>query len=126
MDSRNRLNRVARPQARVLCGVLFLVLLCSLFSAFAFASHAGRLTRVDGPELAMEINSRDFGDVFDGEELEQNFPVRNVGTSSLEFSQKSTLSRAEKNSNLNITAAVWIPGSEYRTRPVAATRAAPS
>ena len=84
------------------------------------------MTRVDGPELAMEINSRDFGDVFDGEELEQNFPVRNVGTSSLEFSQKSTLSRAETNSNLNITAAVWHPGSEYTTRPVAATRAAPS
>ena len=80
----------------------------------------------DGPELAMEITSRDFGDVFDGEELEQNFPVRNVGTSSLEFSQKSTLSRAETNPNLNITAAVWHPGSEYTTRPVAAMRAAPS
>jgi len=100
--------------------------MCSLFSAFGFASHARSLTRVDGPELAMEINSRDFGDVFDGEELEQNFPVRNVGTSSLEFSQKSTLSRAETNSNPNITAAVWHPGSEYATRPVAATRAAPS
>ena len=80
----------------------------------------------DGPELSMEITSRDFGDVFDGEELEQNFPVRNVGTSSLEFSQKSTLSRAETNSNLRITAAVWHPGNEYATRRVAATRAAPT
>lgn len=74
----------------------------------------------------MEITSRDFGDVFDGEELEQNFPVRNVGTSPLEFSQKSTLSRAETDSNLNTTAAVWHPGSEHAISRVAAMRAAPS
>ena len=120
------MNRVVRLQARVFGGGLFLMLMSSLISAVAFASHAGGLTRADGPELAMEIISRDFGDVFDGEELEQNFPVRNVGTSSLEFSQKSTLSRAETNSNPSITAAVWHPGSEYATRPVAAMRAAPS
>ena len=74
----------------------------------------------------MEITSRDFGDVFDGEELEQNFPVRKLEPASLEFSQKSTVSRAETNPNLNITAAVWHPGSEYATRRVAAMRAAPS
>ena len=102
------------------------MLVSSLISAVAFASHAGGLTRADGPGLAMEITTRDFGDVFDGEELEQNFPVRNVGTSPLELSQKSTISRAESNPNLNITAAVWHPGSEYPTRRVAAMRAAPS
>ena len=120
------MNRAVRPRARVLRGVLFLILTSSLLSASPRASYARSLTRVDGPELAMEITSRDFGDVFDGEELEQNFPVRNVGTSSLEFSQKSTLSRAETNSNLRITAAVWHPGNEYATRRVAATRAAPT
>lgn len=118
------MNRVVRP--RVFGGVLFLLLTFSLLCALAFASRAGSLPRADGPELAMEITSRDFGDVFDGEELEQNFPVRNAGTSPLEFSQKSTLSRVETNSNPSITAAVWHPGSEYATRRVAATRAAPS
>jgi hypothetical protein len=105
---------------------LSLILASSLLSASAVASRAGSLPRADGPELAMEITSRDFGDVFDGEELEQNFPVRNVGTSSLEFSQKSTLSRAGTNSNLKITAAVWHPGSEFATRPAAAMLAAPT
>jgi len=119
-------NRIVRLHPRAFGGGLFLMLMSSLISAVAFASHAGGLTRADGPELAMEITSRDFGDVFDGEELEQNFPVRNVGTSSLEFSQKSALSRAETNPNLNMTAAVWHPGSEYTSRPVAAMRAAPS
>jgi len=102
-----------------------LLLMFSL-SASPLASYARSLARVDGPELAMETTSRDFGDVFDGEELEQNFPVRNAGTSLLEFSQKSTLSRAETNSNLNITAAVWHPGSEYAIRPAAAMLAAPT
>ena len=103
-----------------------LILASALLYAVAFVSFAGTLPRAAGPELAMELNSRDFGDVFDGEELEQNFPVRNVGTSPLEFSQKSTLSRSETNSNPYIIAAVWHPGSEYAIRPVAAMRAAPS
>lgn len=120
------MNRVVRPQERVLSGVVFLVLTFSLLCALAFGSYAAGLPRADGPELAMEITSRDFGDVFDGEELEQNFPVRNVGTSTLEFSQKSTLSRAETNSDLKITAAVWHPTSEYATRPVTAMLAAPT
>ena len=120
------MNRIVRLHVRVFGGGLFLMLMSSLISAVAFASHAGGLTRVDGAELAMEITSRDFGDVFDGEELEQNFPVRNAGTKPLEFSQKSTLSRAETNSNPRITAAVWHHGSEYAPSRVAAMRAAPS
>jgi hypothetical protein len=106
--------------------VSFLILTSSLISPMAFASRAGSLPRADGPEVAMEITTRDFGDVFDGEELEQNFPVRNAGTKPLEFSPKSSLSRAETNSTDNLTAAVWHPGSEYTTRLVAAMRAAPS
>ena len=40
-------------------------------------------TRADGPEAVMASTKRDFGDVFAGEELEQNFPVRNAGTKPL-------------------------------------------
>jgi hypothetical protein len=109
-----------------LFNVSFAGLIVSMVILLGIPLSVEALPRADGPELAMEISSRDFGDVFDGEELEQNFPVRNVGTSTLEFSQKSTLSRAETNSSLKITAAVWHPTSEYATRPVTAMRAAPT
>ena len=39
----------------------------------------------------MNTTKRDFGDVFAGEELEQNFQVLNAGTKPLELERKSTL-----------------------------------
>lgn len=49
----------------------------------------------DGAVVSMQLTKRDFGDVFSGEELEQNFPIQNTGTKPLELSQKSTLSLNE-------------------------------
>lgn len=123
---KNKPNLITRLSARALCDVSFLIAVFSLLSPLAIATRAGSLPRADGPEVSMSITSRDFGDVFDGEELEQNFPVRNAGTKPLEFSQKSALSRADKDSTNNLRAAVWHPASEYASRRVAALRAAPS
>jgi hypothetical protein len=93
---------------------------------FDLASSARASGRPDGPEAVMASTSRDFGDVFAGEELEQNFPVRNAGTKPLELSRKSTLGAQSTAPNFSVRAAVWRP-NEYRlTRTTAARRAAPS
>lgn len=91
------------------------------------ASAATARTRADGPEVVMGSAKRDFGDVFAGEELEQNFPVRNAGTKPLELSQKSTLGARSVAPGYAVRAAVWRPSDDLLlTRTVAARRGAPS
>ena len=80
----------------------------------------------DGPEVVMESTKRDFGDVFAGEELEQNFPVRNAGNKPLELSRRSMLGALSTAPGYPVTAAVWRRDNELRARAVAARRAAPS
>jgi len=107
-----------------MCELLLLSLMLSMPGKSAAASSAQ--TRVDGPEVVMDSTRRDFGDVFAGEELEQNFPVRNNGTKPLELSQKSNLGIRPATPEYPVTAAVWRPGDNLLTRTVAARRAAPS
>jgi len=126
LTNRHNTSRALLLRARSRLSDLLSLILTLLFLVQFESTSLVNASLADGPELSMEITSRDFGDVFDGEELEQNFPVRNAGTKPLEFSQKSTLSRAETNSNPRITAAVWHHGSEYAPSRVAAMRAAPS
>lgn len=80
----------------------------------------------DGPEVAIEKTTKDFGDVFAGEELEQNFPVRNLGTKPLELAQKSNLATARALQEHSVARAVWNTSGESLVRRVAASRAAPS
>jgi len=69
---------------------------------------------------------RDFGDVFAGEELEQNFPVRNIGTKPLELSQRSTLGTNINDSPFKLTSADWHPTNRPLVRTAGARLAAPS
>jgi hypothetical protein len=69
---------------------------------------------------------RDFGDVFAGEELEQNFPVRNVGNKPLELAQRSTLGTRVKRSTLQISTAEWRSINQPFARTASARLAAPS
>lgn len=106
--------------------LMLLSLMLPLFGQFAFASSVQAAQRPDGPEVVMASTKRDFGDVFAGEELEQNFPVRNAGTKPLELSQKSTLGTRSTAPGYPVRAAVWRPSDDLLTRTVAARRAAPS
>ena len=114
-----------RRRVRSLLGELSLLTLAlSLFAHFPSASSAR--TGADGPEAVMASTRRDFGDVFAGEELEQNFPVRNAGTKPLELSRKSMLGARSAAPDFPVRAAVWRPNEYLLTRTVAARRAAPS
>jgi hypothetical protein len=104
---------------------LLLVLSLSVLSSLCRWSSAAAPVAA-GPEVSMERTTRDFGDVFAGEELEQNFPVRNAGTAPLELAQKSSLSAIPASHSQTLTAALWNPNRERLLRPVSATRAAPS
>lgn len=113
------------PRVRLLlCELSLLTFALSLFAHFPSASSAR--VGADGPEVAMDLTRRDFGDVFAGEELEQNFPVRNAGTKPLELSRKSTLGTRSATPEFPVRAAVWRPNDYLLTRTVAARRAAPS
>lgn len=81
--------------------------------------------RADGPEAVMASTKRDFGEVFAGEELEQNFPVHNAGTKPLELSQKSTLSVKSTGPDYPFRAAVWRPSGQLFVRTASAKPAAP-
>jgi hypothetical protein len=48
------------------------------------------------PELVIDSTRRDFGDVYVGEELDQIFNVRNVGTAPLELGNKTLTSRSSE------------------------------
>ncbi len=86
----------------------------------------------DGPEVSIGPTKRDFGDVFSGEELEQNFPVRNNGTKPLELSQRSVLGNTQdldntrKWSRFQVATADWHSKDQPIPRTVAARLAAPS
>jgi hypothetical protein len=73
----------------------------------------------------MASTKRDFGDVFAGEELEQNFPVRNIGNKPLELATRSILG-ARPNSPGYLKAASWRPNEPILARTVSARPAAPS
>ena len=80
------------PGPASLLRLLLLVnLILSPFAQFAPASTAPVSPRPDGPQVVMGSIKRDFGEVFAGEELEQNFPVQNAGNKPLELALKSTL-----------------------------------
>ncbi|HLF85081.1 MAG TPA: hypothetical protein VI837_12980 [Blastocatellia bacterium] len=108
----------------LLCELFLLPFALSLLAHFPSASSAR--AGADGPEVVIGSTRRDFGDVFAGEELEQNFPVRNAGTKPLELSQKSTLGTRSTAPAYPVRAAVWRPNDHLLTRTVAARRAAPS
>ena len=114
-----------RPRVRSLLYELSLLTLAlSLFAHFPSASSAR--SGADGPEAVMASTRRDFGDVFAGEELEQNFPVLNAGTKPLELSRKSMLGTRSAAPDFPVRAAVWRPNDYRLTRTVASRRAAPS
>lgn len=113
--------------SRAVAGSLFhklclLALASCLFAHFPTASNAR--VNADGPEVSIGATKRDYGDVFAGEELEQNFPVRNLGNKPLELEQKSALGM-RSTTHGHLTAALWRPNNILPARTVA-NRAAPS
>lgn len=112
--------------ASMLHGLLQMGLILMLLGQLTLASDARASWLPDGPEVAMDSSKRDFGDVFAGEELEQNFPVRNVGDKPLELERRSTLGRRSTAPDYPVTAAVWHPNSLLRPRTAGARPAAPS
>jgi hypothetical protein len=83
--------RRSRP-ARLAAQALIIVIGVTLLAAPSSASPAG--TSTASPELAIDMTRRDFGEVFVGEELDQIFTVRNVGTAPLELANKTLAARA--------------------------------
>jgi len=110
---------------RSLLGDLFLLTITLALSGYSTPPSRAR-TRADGPEVSMALTRRDFGDVFAGKELEQNFPVRNTGTKPLELERKSMLGARSTAPGYAVRAAVWRPNDQLLPRTVAARRAAPS
>jgi len=98
----------------------------SLLVQLAFATDASVAFHPDGPEVVMETTTRDFGEVFAGEELVHQFYVRNVGTKPLELKEKSALGMHPSERRYDLAAALWRTTNGYSTRTVAAMRAAPS
>lgn len=101
-------------------------LILMLLGQLTLASGARASRLPDGPEVVMDSTRRDFGDVFAGEELEQNFPVRNVGNKPLELERRSTLGRRSTSPDYPLTAAVWHPNNLLRLRAAGARPPAPS
>lgn len=112
--------------ASTLDGSLQLGLILMLLSPYTLASGARASRLTDGPEVVMDSTKRDFGDVFAGEELEQNFPVRNVGNKPLELERRSTLGRRSTEYDYPVASAVWRRDTLLRPRTAGARRAAPS
>jgi hypothetical protein len=97
--------RRSRP-ARLAAQALIIVAVIGLTAAPSSASRAG--TSAASPELAIDMTRRDFGEVFVGEELDQIFTVRNVGTAPLELANKTLAAR---------------PSAPSQARPVSASSA---
>ena len=118
-----RINRRERIRSRS----CFLLLILSVQPVLGFSIPSSNANAVaDGPEVVMALTKRDFGDVFAGEDLEQNFPVRNNGNKPLELSQKSALGFRPAAPTVKPTAAAWRPIDNVFIRSTAAMRAAPS
>jgi hypothetical protein len=129
MKCRTKEWGIERDAPSVRAALINVLLFASVLLLFQVIDQPVRATAtggIDGPELAMQMTTRDFGDVFDGEELEQNFPVANVGTKPLELRQKSTLAEGVTKQAYDLTVANWRPANAFATRPVFALRAAPS
>jgi len=69
-------------------------LITLLLAAILLSTHAlaSRLGLASGPELKLPKSTRDYGDVFAGEELEEVFYVGNSGDAPLELAEKSLTS----------------------------------
>jgi hypothetical protein len=123
--SQIRISKRHREQGRSrVYGLLLIIAMLSLCGSVTPTSNAQ--TPADGPEVRMNSTRRDFGDVFAGEELEQNFQVLNAGTKPLELERKSTLGTGSILPGYTVRAAAWHPNKPFLTRTVAARRAAPS
>ena len=121
-QARNRQSHRDQHRSRS-WGLFVIALALSTFANFPAPSLG--YTRADGPSVAIGATKRDFGDVFEGEELEQNFPVRNTGTKPLELAQKFTQGARSTTPGFTIAAAVWRPNEPRLIRTVAAKPAAP-
>jgi hypothetical protein len=105
------------------------MLVIAMLSLCGFITPTSRAQTpaADGPEVVMPLTKRDFGDVFAGEELEQNFPIRNAGNKPLELEHKSKLANGDAPPGYTVRAATWRPNERrLLTRTAGARRAAPS
>jgi len=103
-------------------GFLLGIIIATANICFSFQPTCA--TPLQGPKVEIGSTKKDFGEVFAGEELEQNFPVRNLGSKPLELSQKSALG-ISVSPGARLETAVWSP-SQPRVARTAALRAAPS
>ncbi|HKP13404.1 MAG TPA: hypothetical protein VJZ91_14890 [Blastocatellia bacterium] len=79
------------------------------------------------PLVFMTLTRRDLGDVYQGEEIEQVFPVRNDGDAPLEMDNKRLTGQAAPPSRLERAGAFRAGRSaSYGLMPAAVRRAAPS
>ena len=124
--SQIRIGRPHRGKGRSrLSRQLLIITTLSLCGSLTPTSNAR--TPAEGPEVVMALTKRDFGDVFAGEELEQNFPIRNAGTKPLELERKSTLGSGAVSPGNPLRAAIWRTNDQrLATRTAGARRAAPS
>ena len=128
--TRNLTNQDGLPRALRLVAQAwqFVLLSVVLTTSFGFAA-AARLQGSPGsggPEVSIASTKRDFGDVFAGEELEQNFPVRNLGSKQLELAQKSALGTGSSAPGSKPIPALWHPNDYLPSRSFVARRSAPS
>ena len=103
---------------------VFLLRIIIATANICFSFQPTCATPLQGPKVEIGSTKKDFGEVFAGEELEQNFPVRNLGSKPLELSQKSALGMMVS-PGARLQSAVWRPNQPNVARAVA-VRAAPS
>jgi hypothetical protein len=60
-----------------------IVLFCVVLAAPAFAQQVKSTPKVDGPVLAFEKNTHDFGDIVQGDKVEHVFKFTNTGNEPL-------------------------------------------
>ena len=130
--TRNLTNQEGRPRAlpvRLVAQAWQFVLLSLVLTTSFEVAAAARLQRspgTEGPEVSIASTKRDFGDVFAGEELEQYFPVRNLGSKQLELDHKSALGTGSSGPGYKLIPALWRPNDRLPARAFTANRAAPS
>lgn len=87
------------------------------------------------PQAVLDATRHDYGDVFEGEELEHTFTVRNTGNAVLTLAQLKPAVVQRKRTAQTMTPAPSLPsftepqerrGAKYKLVPAAARRAAPS
>jgi hypothetical protein len=116
INSRTHKNPKAHPHScsrqarsrRLAAHVLTIIVGIALLTASSSASPANKSGA--SPELVIDSTRRDFGDVFVGEELDQIFTVRNVGTAPLELANKTLAARSSAASPVELIRASS-PGS---------------